>query len=223
MSNKDNTISVKIKEWYDNVVIKASGSQRELTRLTNEFAKSGLPIPDKIKDITPDYVKMKVEEGRTMINGNGVYLPLKIKEANDREFNKVLETYVPIAEGIQSILKENPYTVRKTNNGLEFDDKEVASKAEEKSIFVITGEHITYLKLLQSVASAIENARTWEKEHGWIEFAGRDDVIPLPDGRLFFSGFAQKLKDSKSGKFGFTPVKFAELLIHGDLGEIGEL
>lgn len=215
-------MSVHVREWRDRIINRAYEGQRELTRLVNEFAGSGIPMPETLAGLTPEYVEIMVERGRAAYNGGNTFLPSAIKESNNVEFDKVLEKYRPIANSIQCILSENPYTIRESGEGIVFDAKEVADAANEKSTFIVEGETLEYYHILQSVTDAMNKARAWEQEHGFINFVGTDTTYFGFDGQVYPHGWASGMFDTERKVFGVVPERYVEWILHGAVGKHGE-
>lgn len=223
MSKKDNVMSVHVQEWRDRIVNSAYEGQRELTRLVDEFKGSGIGVPEKLADLTPEYVEGVVERGRTVYNGDNTFLPSAIRKGNDKAFDEILAKYLPIAAEVQRVIKQNPYTIRESDSGFIFDEKEVEDAANEKSLFVVNGEMAEYFDILQSLAQAMNKAKAWEREHGFTDWVGVDKLYFTTDGQAVSQGWATVMFDPEKKIFGITPERFMEGVLHGAMGKRGEI
>lgn len=222
MSKKDNKeLIVSVKEWHDNIIKNAIEAQDKIFVILCRFLDAGFPIPKDVRKLTPEYIDEQVENGRKSYNSKGAFLPLSIRKANDREFDKIAEELKPDAEELQHILKQTPYTIERVGDEWQFDIKEISEDADNKSLFPVSGESYEYLCILQEIAKKIEDARKWESKHGWVEFVGIDKVIPLPSGGVYYVGWAEPLKDAETNRFELTPERFVNMIIRGAIGKKG--
>ena len=68
---------------------------------------------------------------------------------------------------------------------------------------------------------SLNDARQWEREHGFLPFVGTDTADTTTDGMLYFNGFCTRLLAGNKDVFTFTTEQFANLLSYGIIGKYG--
>lgn len=139
----------------------------ELTAAINEyvekFRSNGVTIDteDELRLLTPEVVREQIQATRQRRLGER-FLPASIRQAEEREFNRMERTLAPLAEELQETLKNIPFPIHvggKDNTYLSGD--EVEEYIEKASTVEIPRTIRDYYEQLQKVCLAWFDLCTW--------------------------------------------------------------
>ena len=140
----------------------------ELTTSINEyvekFRSNGVVINNEgeLRQLTPKVVREQIEATRQRRLGER-FLPTSIRQAEEREFNRMERTLVPLAEELQETLKQIPFPIHVGNGKDEtylFGD-EVEKYIEKSSTVEIPRTIRDYYEQLQKVCASWFDLCTW--------------------------------------------------------------
>lgn len=145
----------------------------ELTDSINEyidkFRSNGVTIDteEELRQLTPQVVREQIEATRQRRLGER-FLPSSIREAEEREFNRMERTLVPLAEELQDLLKRIPFPI---HVGTGKDDTYFWDKVEECIEKAATVEIpqgvIDYYDQMQKVCAAWFDLCKWTEVNGF--------------------------------------------------------
>ena len=139
----------------------------ELTAAINEyiekFRSNGVTIDteDELRQLTPEVVREQIQATRQRRLGER-FLPASIRQAEEREFNRMERTLAPLAEELQETLKNIPFPIHvggKDNTYLSGD--EVEEYIEKASTVEIPRTIRDYYEQLQKVCASWFDLCTW--------------------------------------------------------------
>lgn len=146
----------------------------ELTASLNEYIKKfgshGVTVntEDELRQLTPEVVREQIEATRQRRLGER-FLPSSIREAEEREFNRMERTLVPLAEEMQDLLKRIPFTIHLGNSKDDtyFSGDEVEDYVERSATVEIPEDIINYYNNIQKVCAAWFDLLQWTQENGF--------------------------------------------------------
>lgn len=139
----------------------------ELTTSINEyvekFRSNGVEInnEDELRQLTPEVVREQIEATRQRRLGER-FLPASIRQAEEREFNRMERTLAPLAEELQETLKKIPFPIHvgvKDETYLSGED--VEDYIEKASTVEIPPTIRDYYEQLQKVCASWFDLCTW--------------------------------------------------------------
>ena len=146
----------------------------ELTTSLNEyiarFRSNGVSIntEEELRQLTPEVVREQIQATRTRRLGER-FLPSSIRQAEEREFTRMTNTLVPIAENLQATLKSVPFPI---HLGTGQDDTylsgdEVEEYIEKAATVEIPQGVIDYYDQMQKVCAAWFDLCKWTEVNGF--------------------------------------------------------
>ena len=146
----------------------------ELTTSLNEyidkFHSNGVSIntEDELRQLTPEVVREQIQATRQRRLGER-FLPSSIRQAEEREFERMANTLEPLAENLQAILKSVPFPI---HLGTGQDDTFLSGNGIEEYIekaatVEIPQGVIDYYDQIQKVCAAWYDLCKWTEVNGF--------------------------------------------------------
>lgn len=135
-----------------------------ITEYVEKFRSNGVVInnEDELRQLTAKVVREQIEATRQRRLGER-FLPASIRQAEEREFNRMERTLVPLAEDLQNTLQNVPFPIHvgsgKDDTYLSGD--EVEEYIEKASTVEIPRTIRDYYDQLQKVCTAWFDLCTW--------------------------------------------------------------
>ena len=144
----------------------------ELTDSINEFISKfrcdgvNVSTEDELRQLTPEVVREQIQATRQRRLGER-FLPSSIREAEEREFTRMENTIVPIAENLQDLLKRIPFPIHVgTGQDDTFFDG-VEEYIEKAATVEIPQGVIDYYDQMQKVCAAWFDLCKWTEVNGF--------------------------------------------------------
>ena len=146
----------------------------ELTDSINEFIEAfrsnGLVIntEEELRQLTPEAVRDQIQATRQRRLGER-FLPSSIREAEEREFTRMENTIVPIAENLQVALKSVPFPIHlgTGKDDIFFGSDEVEDFVERSATVEIPQDVVNYYNNIQKVCAAWFDLCKWTEVNGF--------------------------------------------------------
>ena len=213
-------LSVTIQRWYDKTRAEIQADEKELNVLLSDFQTSQIPF-DGVRFISGDLVRNVVNQAKD--NFNRQYMPPSVREYHNKEFAKTIQKYVPIADRICNLLmKYESVRIEKTEGNIcHFNNDDIETRCNDCATYRFSPIETEYFHIIGKVAKSLNDARQWEREHGFLPFVGIDTADTTSDGMLYYKGFCTRLLADNKDVFTFTTEQFAILLSYGIIGKYG--
>jgi hypothetical protein len=158
----------------------------ELTTSLNEyiarFCSNGVSVntEDELRQLTPEVVREQIQATRQRRLGER-FLPSSIREAEEREFNRMERTLVPLAEELQDLLKRVPFPIHLgTGKDDTFFGDGVEEYIEKAATVEIPEGVINYYDQMQKVCAAWFDLCKWTEVNGFAP-PSREVIQTLTD------------------------------------------
>lgn len=145
----------------------------ELTDSLNEYIKKfiegGVSVntEEELRQLTPEAVRDQIKATRQRRLGER-FLPSSIREAEEREFTRMENTIVPIAENLQDLLKRIPFPIHVgTGQDDAFFGDGVEEYIEKAATVEIPEGVINYYDQMQKVCAAWFDLCKWTEVNGF--------------------------------------------------------